>query len=102
MIVESGIIIFIGMLLLAIKLPVHISLWLLGRPLAVDLTASVIAYILHWGTFTGVMAAAVAGLMCSGFTALARKLFGYIDGGVYHEGWVKLQIPDKEAGMKKS
>ena len=58
-----------------------IALRLLGRPLALDLVVSIVAYLLHWGTFSGVMAAAVAGLMCSGFTAVARRLIGYSRGG---------------------
>jgi hypothetical protein len=33
MIIESGIIVFVGMLLLFIKLPLRTSLWLLGKPL---------------------------------------------------------------------
>jgi hypothetical protein len=77
MIIESGIIIFIGFLLLMIKLPNWQIAVLLGKPLAVDLTASAIAYILHFGTFTGVMAAAVAGLMISAMTTIGRKLIGY-------------------------
>lgn len=102
MIIESGIIIFLGLLFLAVKLPRRTALWLLGRPLTVDLIASVIAYILHWGTFTGVMAAAVAGLMCSGFTAAARFLFGYIRDGRFHRGIVDITIPiaGKETGMR--
>jgi hypothetical protein len=92
MIIESGVIIFAGLLLLAVKLPRRTSLWLLGRPFALDLTVSVIAYALHFGTFTGVMAAAVAGLMCSGFTACARHLFGYIDRGAYHPGVFDLKV----------
>ncbi len=98
MIIESGIIIFIGLLLLAIKLPLELNLKLLGRPLAVDLSASVLAYILHYGTFTGVMAAAVAGLMCSGFTTIARKSIGYIGSdGKYLQGWwnVTHRLPAK-------
>lgn len=86
MIVESGVIIFIGLMFMAIKLPRRTALWLLGRPLTVDLCASGIAYVLHWGTFSGVMAAAVAGLMCSGFTIACRYLFGYIEKGKYHVG----------------
>src|SRR6476661_4671409 len=86
MIIESGIIVFVGLLLLFIKLPRRVSLWLLGRPLGLDIAVSVAAYILHWGTFTGVMAAAVAGLMCSGFTSAGRRLFGYIDNGAYVPG----------------
>lgn len=79
MIIESGVIIFVGLLLLFIKLPHHWRLRLLGMPLAMDLVVSAAGYILHWGTFSGVMAAAVAGLMCSGFTMLGRKLYGYQD-----------------------
>jgi len=78
-IVESGVIIFVGLLLLFIKLPHAWRLRLLAYPLALDIAVSVLAYVLHWGTFTGVMAAAVAGLMCSGFTAAGRWLFGYSD-----------------------
>lgn len=87
MIIESGIIIFVGLLLLAIKLPLKTNLKLLGRPLAVDLTASIVAYILHYGTFSGIMAAAVAGLMTSGFTSIARKAIGYIKDDKYFPGW---------------
>lgn len=79
MIIESGVIIFFGLLLLAIKLPVRTSMVLLGYPLWADLGVSAAAYALHFGTFSGVMAAAVAGLMCSGFTSSARYAFGYID-----------------------
>lgn len=90
MIVESGIIIFLGLMFLAWKLPLRTSLWLLGRPLTVDIVASVMAYVIHWGTFTGVMAAAVAGLMCSAFTSICRWWFGYMDKGVYHPGAMSL------------
>ena len=42
MIIESGAIIFFGMLLLGVKLPRRVSLKLLGRPLALDLSVSVL------------------------------------------------------------
>lgn len=77
MIIESGAIIFLGLLLIGLKLPVKTSLKLLGRPLALDVTVSVLAFLMHMGTFSGVMAAAVAGLMCSGFTSAARWAIGY-------------------------
>jgi hypothetical protein len=86
MILESGAIIFVGLLLLFMKLPRRWVLRLLGYPLFLDLVVAILAYALHWGTFSGVMAAAVAGLMCSGFTALGRVLFGYIRDDVYHPG----------------
>ncbi len=92
MTLESGAIIFIGLLLLFIKLPSKTALRLLNYPLLLDLAVSAAAYVLHWGTFTGVMAAAVAGLMCSGFTLLGRALFGYIASGTYHPGYIKLRL----------
>ena len=97
MIIESGVIIFFGMLLLGIKLPRKVSLKLLGRPLALDLGISVLAYVLHYGTFSGIMAAAVAGLMCSGFTSAARYAFGYIEKGSYVPGRIwQLKLTDEE------
>lgn len=97
MIVESGIIIFLGLLFLAIKLPRRTALWLLGRPLTVDLIASVLALVIHWGTFTGVMAAAVAGLMTSSFTTGARYLFGYIQNNRYHPGIMQLELRERRS-----
>lgn len=87
MIIESGVIIFVGLLLLFAKLPHHWRMRLLGMPLMMDLTVSAAGYILHWGTFSGVMAAAVAGLMCSGFTMLGRSLYGYQDRSGTHYGY---------------
>lgn len=97
MIIESGVIIFLGMLLLGIKLPRRTSLKLLGHPLALDLSVSTLAYAMHFGTFSGVMAAAVAGLMCSGFTSCARYAFGYIEDKRYHRGRIwQLRLTDDE------
>lgn len=95
MIIESGIIIFTGMLFLGLKLPVKMSLRLLGHPLALDFGVSALAFVMHFGTFSGVMAAAVAGLMCSVFTSLARYAIGYIHGGNYHPGKLWQISPDK-------
>lgn len=86
MIIESGVIIFLGLLFLAAKLPLPLSLRLLGKPFALDLGVSALAFVMHFGTFSGVMAAAVAGLMCSGFTSVARYAVGWIAKGEYHRG----------------
>jgi hypothetical protein len=86
MIIESGVIILVGFLLIALKLERSTLLRLLGYPLAVDIVGSVVAYSLHWGTFSGVMAAAVAGLMLSACTSIGRWSVGYIDGGLYYPG----------------
>jgi hypothetical protein len=93
MIIESGLIIFLGFVFLAIKLKVKTQLHLLGYPLALDLIASVLAYILHWGTFSGVMAAATAGMLMSLLTSGARKTIGYINPKTsdYVKGWFDMR-----------
>lgn len=94
MILESGVIIFVGMLLLGLKLKPKHSLRLLGYPLALDFGVSALAFAMHYGTFSGVMAAAVAGLMTSGFTSVARYAFGYIHGNKYYAGRIWKLHPD--------
>jgi hypothetical protein len=86
MIIESGVIIFVGMLFLFVKLPKRVVLTLLGWPLTVDIAGAAAAYILHWGTFSGVMAAAVAGMMLSGMTSVGRYAVGYKENGRYVPG----------------
>lgn len=88
MIIESGVIIFLGLLFLSFKLPVRVSLRLLGHPLLLDVSVSLLAFLMHFGTFSGVMAAAVAGLMTSAYTSICIKLFGYIRGGNYYPGMI--------------
>jgi hypothetical protein len=86
MIIESGIIIFCGFAFLFWKLPRITLLRLLKYGLWLDLAGAVAGYVLHWGTFSGVMAAAVAGLLLSGMTTAAKWLVGYIDGRTYYPG----------------
>lgn len=88
MVVESGIIIFIGLLLLFLKLPKWMVCVALGYHLWVDIVAAIVAYALHWGTFTGTMAAAVAGLMTSAMTTIGRWWIGY----TYYDNKRKLWI----------
>lgn len=101
MIIESGVIIFLGLLLLGAKLPRYLSMRALGQPFWLDLGCSLLAFVMHYGTFSGVMAAAVAGLMCSGFTSLARYAVGYVKSDVYYPGKLyrvptnDLILPDK-------
>lgn len=100
MIIESGVIIFLGLCLLGAKLPLWLTLRLLGKPFWLDLSCSVLAFLMHMGTFSGVMSAAVAGLLCSGFTSLARKAIGYIDNGMYTPGrlW---RVPEDQLKLKE-
>ena len=81
--ITSGFIVFLGIFL---KLPRKTALQWLGKPLALDIAATALTAAMHWGTFSGMMAAAVAGLLCSAFSGMARFAFGWIESGVYHPG----------------
>jgi len=81
-----GVVIFLGVLFIIAKLPRRQLLWLLGHHVALDIVVTVFALVVHWGTMTGLMAAAIAGMICSVVTAAARWLIGYREGSRIHNG----------------
>ena len=85
-----GFVLFLGMAGILVKLPLTWTLRMLGKPLIVDVTVTVVTLIIHWGTMTGLLAAAVAGLICSIVTSIARTTFGYIEGHHYIVGKIDL------------
>lgn len=89
---ESGVLVFIGMLLLLMKLPRRTLLRLLGYDVAVDLAVSAVTLAIHWGTFSGIMAATIAGLLMSLTTCGLRHLVGYIKHGKYQPGYFALKL----------
>ncbi len=90
--IATGLMVFLGIALLLLKLPRRLMLKALGRPLAIDLLVSALTLVIHWGTFSGVMAATVAGLMTSLATSGARRLFGFIHHGVFYPGLVHISV----------
>jgi hypothetical protein len=52
----------------------------------------VMVLIIHWGTFSGVMAATVAGLLTSLATTAAKRLFGHIHANRYFPGLFHLDV----------
>ena len=88
----TGFTIFLGVALILAKLPRHTMLRVLKHDLALDIVVSALTLIVHWGTFSGVMAATVAGLLTSVATTTAKKLFGYIDGNSYYAGRIRLDV----------
>ena len=88
----TGFMIFIGTFLILIKLPRRLMLRALKYDLVIDVTVSVIVLIIHFGTFSGVMAATIAGLLMSIATSSMKRLFGYIDGNNYYVGRIKLSV----------
>lgn len=89
--IASGIFVFLSVLLIFFKLSREWQLRLLGRPLVLDLSVAAVTLLVHWGTFTGVMAATIAGLLTSLATTLARRVFGYKKAGSYHAGWLSIR-----------
>lgn len=88
----TGLAIFLGLVFIFIKLERRTMLRLLRYDAALDVGVTVLVLAIHWGTFSGVMAATVAGLMCSLGTTLAKRTFGYIAGTKYYPGLVQLKV----------
>lgn len=82
----SGFVLILGLAFIFWKLPRKTAFWLLGHDTILDVLVMVLMTIVHWGTFTGLMAAAFAGLLCSLFTTGAKWLFGYTKAGKFVPG----------------
>lgn len=89
---ETGFAIFLGLVLLFIKLKRRTMLRLLRHTLVIDITVTLLTLAIHFGTFSGLMAATFAGLLTSVGTSLAKRVFGYIDGNKYYPGIVHLEV----------
>lgn len=92
MIIESGLIVALGLILWFFKMSWKNRLKMLSYPLALDIAIFVLLNVLHWGTFSGVMVAATGSLICSGLISLGRWAFGYNEAGVYHCGMWSVRV----------
>lgn len=90
--IATGITIFLGVAVILAKLPRRTLLRALKYGAVIDVAVTVLVLIIHWGTFSGVMGASVAGLLTSMTTTGLKRLFGYIDGDLYHVGRIRLDI----------
>ena len=90
MIIESGVIVALGLIVTFFKLSWRARLIMLGYPLAMDLGVFIILNFLHWGTFSGMMVAAVGALVCSALISIGRKTFGYIHKRLYYPGVINV------------
>jgi hypothetical protein len=73
---EAGLIVFIGFLFIWVKMPRSWQRWTLEHALTTDIVVAVLAYTIHWGSFLGVMAAAIAGMLVSMFTSIMKRVNG--------------------------
>lgn len=88
----TGLAIFLGLVFIFIKLPRRTMLRWLRYDAALDVAVTLLVLVIHWGTFSGVMAATFAGLFTSVGTSLAKRLFGYIKGNQYFPGLIRLAV----------
>ena len=85
--IETGFIVFLSLMVMVFRLKRTKVLWLFGHPLWLELPMGFLAYALHFGTFSGMMAAAVAVIMVYVFTQCGRWALGYIKDGKYYKGF---------------
>jgi len=88
----TGFMIFLGVGLIFAKLPRRTMLKALRHDLKIDLAVSLLVLLIHWGTFSGVMAATVAGLLTSLATSGLKRLVGFVDGDTYYPGKIRLLV----------
>ena len=88
----TGFTVFLAMMLLLAKLPRRWSLRLLHHDLLLDFSVSLIVLAIHYGTFSGVMAATVAGLMTSLFTTAMKRAFGSLSSKGYVPGYFNIRV----------
>ncbi len=88
----TGLAIFLGLVFLFIKLPRRLMLRWLRYDVAIDIGVTLLVLIIHFGTFSGVMAATFAGLLTSVGTSVAKRLFGFMDRGLYYPGIFRLEV----------
>jgi hypothetical protein len=84
--IEMGLVVSAGLVLLFMRLSWRKRIWLLSHPMLLDWGVFIGLTLLHWGTFSGLMVAAVAALFCSLTISLGRKLFGYVVDDMYYPG----------------
>ena len=87
---ETGSLVFFSLAIIVWRLPRKTMLWLFGHPLWLELPFAFVAYALHYGTFSGMMAAATAACICFVFVQFGRFFIGYTRDGKYNPGVITL------------
>lgn len=89
--IASGVFIALGLTFLWFKMEWKIRLWMNSNPVKLDILVFALLTMLHWGTYTGVMAATIGALACSAMLSLARFAYGYYT----LNGKTKVYVPGK-------
>ena len=86
MIIESGVIVALGLVLTFWKCGWRMRMWMLSRPLFMDVMIFILLNVLHAGSFSGPIVAATGALVCSALISFGRWSFGYMLKGTYVPG----------------
>jgi hypothetical protein len=84
--IEMGIVVAVGLMVTFWKLSWRARLIMLSHPLAMDIGVFALLNWIHWGTYSGVMVAAVGALACSLMLSAGRWAFGYMSAGRHVPG----------------
>ena len=79
--IEMGFIVALGLAFTFVKLSWKARLRLLSHPIAMDVLIFVGLFLLHSGTYSGVMVATIGALVCSVMLGAGRWAFGYMSRG---------------------
>lgn len=86
--ISTGLVVCLGLMMWFAKCSWRWRMRILSYPLAIDIAVFSFLTALHWGTFSGVMAATAGALMCSLLLSLGRRMFGYIEDRKYYRGFM--------------
>lgn len=89
--IEMGVVVGLGLIVMFWKLSWRWRMRLLSNPLIVDLSIFSVLTIVHWGTFSGLIVAAVGALFCSLTLSLGRWLFGHVKAQRYVPGLINVE-----------
>jgi hypothetical protein len=81
-----GIVVALGILVMLIKLSWRKKMWVLSHALIVDVVIFILVSAIHWGTFSGLMVAAVAALFTSITLSIGSWLVGHVKDNRYYPG----------------
>jgi hypothetical protein len=84
--IEMGFIVGLGLLVTLFKMNWTWKLRVLSHPLKIDLLIFIVLFVLHSGTFSGVMVATIGAFVCSLVLSAGRILCGYIEDDSYVVG----------------
>jgi hypothetical protein len=89
--IEMGVVVGLGLIVMFWKLSWRWRMRLLSNPLVVDMTIFIFLSLIHWGSFSGLIVAAVGALFCSLTLSLGRWLFGHVQDRRYVPGLINVE-----------